>query len=142
MAPAKWDFYKDLLTLRERINGLFDDSMMRGRMPLGAPDEPAWSPPVDAWETDSEVFVTAELPGVDPKDVDVRVDGRTLTLRGFREMASKPGNSTFHRLERYYGAFYRSIQIPESAGPDRMQVSYDGGVLSIRLAKRKRRTSR
>jgi HSP20 family protein len=142
MSPAKWDFYNDLLALRERINGLFDDNIVRGRMPFGAPAEPAWAPPVDAWETDSEVVVAAEIPGVDEKSVEVRVEGRTLTLRGIREMASKPANSTFHRLERYYGAFYRSIQIPESAGPAKMSVSYDGGVLSIRLSKRKRKITR
>jgi HSP20 family protein len=138
MAPVKWDFYNDLMTLKEKINHLFDDSMMRGRLPVSG-SAAAWSPAVDAWETDSAFVVTAEVPGVLERSIDVRFKDGMLSLRGTREMEPRQGAPIFHRLERFYGAFYRSLAISGPVDAQRMSVRCSQGLLTISLPKKKKR---
>jgi HSP20 family protein len=117
MPQDKWDLFYDLLALRERINQLFDDSITRGKMSTGIQDGGAWQPPVDAWETDHEIVLTAEVPGVDVQEIDVKLEGGALSFKGVSEVDAGGGQAVFHRMERSYGAFFRSFNLPRASTP-------------------------
>jgi HSP20 family protein len=96
-----------------------------------------WAPFVDVSETPKEVIVKAELPGVDPKEIDVSVRGDILILRGERKQEKEEKSENFHRVERSYGSFSRSIQLPAEVNSDRVDATYKDGVLKITMPKTK-----
>ena len=142
MPQDKWDLFYDLLALRERINQLFDDSLTRGKISADLHDGGAWQPPVDAWETDSEIVLTAEVPGVDVQEIDVKLEGGSLSFKGASEVDAGGGQAVFHRMERSYGAFFRSFNLPETVDPEGITASCTAGVLRVRLPKRRRSRAR
>jgi len=93
-------------------------------------------PPVDIYEDEGNIVVKAEVPGIDPKDIDVRVENNTLTIRGERKLEKEEKEENFHRVERRYGSFYRAFTLPNTVEGDQCQANYDNGVLEVRLAKR------
>jgi HSP20 family protein len=95
-----------------------------------------WSPAVDVIENENEVILKADLPDVDLKDIDVRVENQTLTLKGERKFEQEPGNGGYHRIERNYGSFVRSFTVPTSVESDKVSADYKNGVLTIRLPKK------
>lgn len=95
----------------------------------------AWGPAVDITETDTHVAVKAELPGVDPKKIDVSVAGDVLTLSGAKEESEDDKTGGFHRSERRFGAFMRRMRLPAAVDPDRVQATYKDGVLTVSLEK-------
>jgi HSP20 family protein len=142
MPKDKWDLFNDLLTLRERINQLFDDSMMRGKAPLDMHPGGAWQPPVDAWETEHEIVITAEIPGVDVGEIEVKLDGGALTFKGESRVDPGGGQAAFHRMERLYGAFFRSFTLPDAVDAGGITASSTAGVLRVRLPKKKKTKAR
>jgi len=133
----KWDPLRDLLTLQERMNRLFEESFA-GRL-----EEPAvvgsgtWTPLADAYETPEAFVVLLELPGIDEDDVEVQVDGDTLTVKGQRRGHSlRPDR--FHRMERSHGPFSRSLQLSEDVDADRVNAQLRDGVLRLELPKARR----
>ena len=139
MSESKFDiFLYDIVSLRERLNQLFDDSLVRGRFHVDVPGMGMWTPPIDAWETDSEIVITAEIPGVDVSDMDVRLQDGALTIKGVREVNRGAGKATFNRMERPYGTFFRSVKLPDAVDPDGISASCDSGVLRVNLKKRRR----
>jgi HSP20 family protein len=135
MTIPKWDLFYDMVSLRDRINQLFDDSMVRGRLPMDMRGAGIWSPPVDAWETDKEIIVTAELPGVKDKDISVKMVGGNLAIKGVREV-ERSADATFNRVERSFGTFYRTVPIPDAVDEKKIDVRCENGVLKVRLRKR------
>ena len=134
MSERKWDPLRDLLTLQERMNRLFEESFA-GRL-----EEPAlmgsgtWTPLADAYETPEAFVVFLELPGIDEDDVEVHVDGDTLTVRGQRRgLGLRPDR--FHRMERSHGPFLRSFQLTEEVDPGRVSAQLGDGVLRLELPK-------
>jgi HSP20 family protein len=130
----KWDPLRDLLSLQERMNRLFEESFA-GRL-----EEPAvvgsatWTPLADAYETPEAFVVLLELPGIDENDVEVLVDGDTLTVKGQRRaLGQRPDR--FHRMERSHGPFLRSFQLSEEVDPDRVSAQLREGVLRLELPK-------
>jgi len=130
----KWDPLRDLLSLQERMNRLFEESFA-GRL-----EEPAvvgsatWTPLADAYETPEAFVVLLELPGIDENDVEVHVDGDTLTVKGQRRaLGQRPDR--FHRMERSHGPFLRSFQLSEEVDPDRVSAQLREGVLRLELPK-------
>jgi HSP20 family protein len=97
---------------------------------------PAWSPRVDVEETDNELLVKADLPGVDPKDADISLVGGVLILRGKRTVEHQKKEKNFHRVERLAGEFYREIPLPTGADPDRVTAVSSKGVLTITIPKK------
>jgi HSP20 family protein len=97
---------------------------------------PAWAPRVDVEETDKEVAVKADLPGVDAKDIDVSVVDGTLILRGERRDERKEKGKGFERAERFVGRFYREIPLPPGADPDKVTATYRNGVVSVTVPKK------
>jgi HSP20 family protein len=140
MAIVRWEPFRDLLSLQERMNRLFDESY-RGTNRTGAgTDEWAlggsWAPAVDIYEQDGNIVMKAELPGVDPKAVDIRLENNTLTLRGERKLDREVKEDSYHRVERSYGAFSRSFTLPMVVDQGSIKAEYKDGVLKLTLPKR------
>ncbi len=95
-----------------------------------------WSPSIDVEETDKEYHVKADLPGVDPKAVEVTGENNTLTLRGARKEEMEEKNKNYHRVERFSGSFYRSIPLPEGTDAEKVSASSANGVVTISIPKK------
>jgi HSP20 family protein len=136
MAVIKWDPFRDLNMLQDRMNRLFEDA---GRG-IRRSEEPAsttiWSPPVDIYETDSEIVVQAELPGMDRKDISLNLENNVLTIRGDRQFKKETKEDNYHRIERSYGGFSRSFSIPTTVDDEKIRADYKDGVLRIALPKK------
>jgi len=128
--------FAGLPDLRREMDRLFED-FFRGfdLLPFGQRWE-AWGPPVDVKENDDTVTVEAELPGIEPDDVDLSVTGTDLTLKGERKEEREEKGKTFHRIERRTGAFTRTIPLPAQVNPERVEATYDKGVLRVVLPKK------
>jgi len=113
MAIVRFDPFRDLMTLQERMNRMFDESF-RGARTTG--DDWAlggsWAPAVDIYEHEGNIVLKAELPGIDSKDVDIRLENNVLTLRGERKYDNEVKQENYHRVERSYGTFQRSFTLP------------------------------
>ena len=95
-----------------------------------------WSPSVDIYETENELVLKADLPDVDQKDIDVRVENQTLTIAGERKFEQKENVKGYHRIERSYGSFVRSFAVPNTFDTDHIAAQYKNGVLSVTLPKK------
>ena len=126
----------ELSTFRREMDRLFD-RFFEGWPFKPSPQEGPWAPSVDVSETEKEVIVKAELPGMDPKDIDVSVRGDILTLHGERKQEKEEKGENFHRVERSYGSFSRSIQLPAEVDSGKVNATYKDGVLKISLPKTK-----
>ena len=137
MAVVRWEPFRDLVALQDRMNRLFDESY-RGR--ASSEDDWAlggsWAPAVDIYEKDGNIVLTAELPGVDAKDVDVRVENNVLTLRGERKFSDEVNRESYHRVERSYGSFTRSFTLPNVVATDQIKADFKDGMLKLILPKR------
>ena len=135
MAVVRWDPFRDLGMLQDRMNRLFDDAGRGWRT-----DEPAatttWSPSVDIFETEGEIVVKAEVPGMDRKDITLHLENNVLTLRGERKFEKETKEENYHRIERSYGNFSRSFSIPATVDEEKIRADYKDGVLQIVLPKK------
>ena len=95
-----------------------------------------WAPAVDIYETENELCLKADLPGVDQKDIDVRVENQTLTITGQRNFEKKETGQGYHRIERSYGSFSRSFAVPNSFDTEKIAAHYQNGVLTVSLPKK------
>jgi HSP20 family protein len=136
MTLTKWDPFKDLVTLQDRMNRLFDESVRNVRPGDEALSSAIWSPAVDIYETEDEVVVKAELPEVNQKDIDVQIENSTLTLRGERKFNKETKKENFHRIERAYGSFSRSFTLPSTIDQEKIRADYKDGILKISMPKR------
>jgi HSP20 family protein len=118
-------FPAGLRVFQDTVNRLFAE-------PNGRP----WVPPVDIQETENELIVKADVPDVDMKDIDVRMENGTLTLRGERKFESKKDQGGWHRMERSYGSFERVFTLPDTVNPDGVKADYKNGTLTITLPKK------
>ena len=129
MAIVRWEPFRDLL-----MNRIFDEAF-RGR--TGGEEDWAlggnWAPVVDIYEHEGNIVLKAELAGIDPKDVDVRVENNVLTLRGERKIASEVKREQYHRVERAYGSFTRSFTLPNVVDTEKIKAEYKDGVLRVAL---------
>jgi HSP20 family protein len=136
MAITRWDPFRDLSILQERMNRVFEDAAVRG----WKNDEPSattsWSPAVDIYETDSEIMVQAELPGVDRKDIALQLENNVLTLKGDRRFEKETNQDNYHRIERSYGGFSRAFTIPTIVDEEKIRADYRDGILKIALPKK------
>ena len=135
MAIVRWEPFRDLLATQYRFNRLFDETFSNffGEQGLGAG---TWTPPVDVYETAEKLVLQVELPGVDPKDLEVRVEENTLYLKGQRKLENDVKQENYRRNERAYGSFARSFPLPSSIDPDKVQAECKNGVLTLTMPKR------
>ncbi len=145
MTANRWDPFTDLVSLREAMNRLFEESVVRPGAFTGAsasagvgaaPGQPAARPvPVDVWQTADEVVVRATMPGVRPENVEISVVGDLLTLRGEQEREQEEAGRAWVRRERAHASFYREVPLPTLVQADRATATFEHGVLTIRLPK-------
>jgi HSP20 family protein len=137
MAIVRWEPFRELLSTQDRFNQLFNQTFSQVFGPEGQElGSRAWAPAVDIYENDQNLVIKAELPGVDPKDVEVRVENNTLFLKGERKFEKESDEGNYHRVERSYGSFSRSFTLPSSVNTENAQAEYKDGVLTLTLAKR------
>ena len=136
MAIVRWEPFRDLLATQDRFNRLFNETFSSAFCDGGELTQTGWLPPVDVYETDQNVMLKAELPGVDPKNVEIRVEDGTLYLKGERKFEREVKEEDYHRVERSYGSFSRSFALPSSVAAEKATAEYKDGVLTLTLPKK------
>ena len=139
MAIVRFEPFRDLVSLQERMNRLFDESFRGAGRPVADEDWAlggTWAPAVDIFEQDGNIVLKAEVPGIDAKDVDIRVENNMLTLRGERKFDNEVKNDSYHRVERSYGSFSRSFTLPSVVDTEKIKADYKDGVLRVTLPKK------
>jgi len=134
MVVTRWDPFRELATLQNRVNSLFQDYGRPGQDELTTTS--SFVPSVDVYEDEHKVTLKLEIPGIKQEDVDIRLENNTLTVRGERNFEKEEKEENFHRIERRYGSFARSFTLPNTLDTDSVNASYENGVLRIELAKR------
>lgn len=137
MSIIKWDPFRDLLSLQERMNKLFEESLLQTGRERQDISIAGWSPVVDVMESDEEIVLKAELPGIELKDVEVLIKDNVLTLRGERKFEKEEKKENYHRIERSYGGFQRSFTLPATVEQEKVKAKMKDGILEIRLPKAK-----
>src|SRR5271167_2574151 len=130
---TRWDPFRELYSLQNRMNRLFEEQYSGREESLTAG---AFVPAVDIYEDEHSIQLKLEVPGIEEKDLDIKVENNTLTVSGERKLEVEEKEENFHRVERRYGSFTRSFTLPSTVSTDDIQADYDHGVLKIRLAKR------
>ena len=121
---------------RGEIDRMFDEFFTRS--PFGRSlEEGDWRPAIDVSETGKEIVVHAEIPGMDPKDIDISLNGRILTIKGERKQEEEEKEKSYHRIERKYGFFSRSFELPVDVDANKVKAGYKDGVLKVSLPKTK-----
>ena len=133
MAIIRWDPFRDLVTLRDKMNRLFEDAVRGEEKDLISS---SWAPAVDIYETENELVLAAEVPGVEEKDVEISVEDNTLSIRGERKFQKETKEENYHRIERSYGAFYRSFTLPNYIDQERIHAEHESGVLKVHMPKK------
>ena len=136
MAIVRWDPFRDVMTLQERMNRLFDQTLSRTRTD---DDEgltaSMWSPAVDIFETSDSIVMKAELPGVSRDNIDIQVQDNTLMLKGERKFEREVKEENYLRIERSYGAFQRAFNLPAVVQQDKIKAVFRDGVLEVTMPK-------
>jgi HSP20 family protein len=135
MSLRRWRPMRDLVGVREEMNRLFDEFFTGWPERRGLLMEGEWAPSVDVAETDAEVVVTAELPGVKQEDVEVTITNDVLTLKGEKKEEKEIKKENYHRVERSYGSFQRSISLPAGVQGGKAKAGYKDGVLKVTVPK-------
>lgn len=132
---TRWDPFREFATLQDRMNRLFRDS-------FGPEDREEslttsrFAPPVDVYEDEHNVTLKIEVPGIDEKDIDVRIENNVLTVHGERKFEKEEKEENFRRLERQYGSFTRTFTLPTTVDAEKVSASYDKGILKIAMPKK------
>ena len=133
MAIVRWDPFRDVAALQDRINRIFNDSFGRSR---DLDDEVSlydWRPPVDIYETNDGIVLKVELPGINKDDVSVEVKDNVLTLKGERLLDPEIKDENYYRKERSFGKFNRSFSLQEPIKPDLIKAGFKDGILTVEV---------
>jgi HSP20 family protein len=130
---SRWEPFRGAATLQEQVNRLFGNVLERSEEESNLT---SWAPAVDIYETEHELVVKADLPEVDPKDLDIRVENNILTIRGERKFEKKVNEDNYLRVERAYGAFSRSFSLANTVNSEAIKADYQNGVLTLTIPKR------
>lgn len=136
MALTRWDPMKEMISLRERMNCLFEDSLLRSR---GTEEELSagnWAPAVDIYEQPEQIILRADLPGMSSDQIQLKVENNMLTISGERRFEKDVKRESYHRVERQYGTFMRSFSLPSGIDFENIRAEHRDGVLEIFLPKR------
>ncbi len=129
----RWEPFRGAATLQEQVNRLFGNVLERSAEESNLT---SWAPTVDIYETEHELVVKADLPEVDPKDLDIRVENNILTIRGERKFEKKVNEENYLRVERAYGSFSRSFSLANTVNSEAIKADYQNGVLTLTIPKR------
>jgi HSP20 family protein len=130
---SRWDPFRDISKAQEQINRFLEDAFLRRASDSSLT---TWAPEVDIHETEDALVLEADLPGMDEKDLDIRIENNMLTIRGDRKFEKKVNEENYLRVERAYGSFSRSFSLPHTVDPDSIKAEYRNGVLTVRVPKR------
>ena len=135
---TRWEPFREFSTMQDRMNRM--NRLFRESYSPEGPEEAltttSYAPPVDIYEDEHNITLKLEVPGIDEKDIDVRIENTTLTVHGERKIEKEEKEENFRRVERQYGEFTRSFTLPSSVDPTQVSAHYDKGVLKINLAKK------
>lgn len=134
MAITRWDPFRDVLALQNRMNSIFQE--YNRNQNDGDQVTAAFVPPVDIYEDEHKIVLKLEVPGMKENDLDIQLENNVLTVRGERKFEKEEKEENFHRVERRYGTFYRSFTIPNTVNAESVKASYEAGVLRVELEKR------
>jgi HSP20 family protein len=135
---TRWEPVREFSGLQDRFNRMnrfFRESLSR-EGPEEALITTSFAPPVDIYEDEHNISLKMEVPGIEEKDIDVRIEGNTLTVHGERKLEKDEKEENYRRMEREYGSFTRSFTLPSSVDPTQVSAHYDKGVLKVSLAKK------
>ena len=134
MAIVRWDPFREVAQLQDRLNRVIGDAYARNGVDDNFMTTGEWVPPVDIYaDGDQELVVKAELPEMTLDDIDVSVDNGALTIKGEKKFSKDVKQDQFRRIERHYGAFSRSFSLPQTVDPHKVEAEYKQGVLTVRL---------
>jgi HSP20 family protein len=133
MAITRWDPFRDVIALQNRVNSLFRDFSDGSESALATA---GFVPAVDIYEDAQKVVLKLEVPGLEQKDLDVRVENHTLTVKGERKFEKEEKEENFHRIERRYGSFFRAFTLPSTVDTENVAANYSAGVLKLELKKK------
>ncbi|OIP60778.1 MAG: molecular chaperone [Nitrospirae bacterium CG_4_9_14_3_um_filter_53_35] len=136
MYLKKWEPFKDLMSIQERMNQLFDDTLSKRNEGTEEFSKGNWSPPVDIYETATHVVLKAEIPGISQDDIDIKIEDNALVLKGERKFEKPSDDETYYRIERSYGNFMRSFTLPNSVDQSGVKATYEAGILKIVMHKK------
>jgi HSP20 family protein len=134
MAVVKWDPLRDLVSIQDRMNRLFEQTLSRSRADEGITAS-TWSPAVDIYETPETIIMKADLPGLAREDIEIQLRDNTLSLRGERRFAKDVQQENYLRIERAYGAFQRNFTLPATVQREKISAVFQDGVLELVLPK-------
>ncbi len=135
MALIRWDPFREMSALQERMNRLFSD--VRAQAPVRGEEivQGAWIPAVDIFETNEAIVLKAELPGITAQDISVEVKDNTLTLKGEKKFEKEVKEENYHRVERSCGSFQRAFTLPGTIHQEKVKAKFKDGILEITLPK-------
>ena len=137
MAILKWEPFRGVTTMQDRVNRLFNDLLVHQGLMNGEGDTLRdWVPAVDVLENTDNILIKAELPGMDMKDIHLEVEDQKLTITGEKKLEHEDKRENYQRVERVYGTFQRSFTLPSSVSAEKINASYERGVLTITLPKK------
>ena len=136
MAITRWDPFRDVLALQNRMNSLFQEFNRGQGDGNDLATTAAFVPPVDIYEDEHKIVLKLEVPGMKESDLDIQLENNVLTIRGERKFEKDEKEENFHRIERRYGSFYRSFTVPNTVNPEGVKAGYEAGVLRVELEKR------
>jgi HSP20 family protein len=129
---TRWDPFREFSTLQDRMNRLFRES----QGPEESLTTSSFAPPVDVYEDEHNVTLKIEVPGIEEKDIDVRIENNVLTVHGERKFEKEEKEENFRRVERQYGSFTRTFTLPTTVDAEKVSADYDKGILKIVLPKK------
>jgi HSP20 family protein len=138
MAVVRWDPLGELTQLQDRVNRAFSEAYGRGSVPAredeGLMSTGTWAPPVDIYQnSDEQLVLRAELPGISPDQIELNINNDTLTIRGEKQLPDDVKEDQYHRIERRYGTFSRSFSLPAQIDAAKISAEHKNGVLTVRL---------
>jgi len=132
---TRWEPFREFATLQDRMNRLFRESYNEAGRDESLTTS-TFAPAVDVYEDEHKVTLKIEVPGIDEKDIDVRVENNTLTVHGERKIEKEEKEENYRRVERQYGSFTRTFTLPQTVDTENVSATYDKGVLKINLPKK------
>lgn len=135
MVHVKWEPFRDLMAMQDRMTRLFDETLSRIWKEEGMP-RGAWSPPVDILEKENELIVKVDLPEMSQSEIDIKVEENTLIIQGGREFIKEAPGENYIQIERPYGTFHRTFSLSRRIDQEKIKASCKDGVLRIVLPKR------
>jgi HSP20 family protein len=131
---TRWEPFREFAALQDRMNRLLRESFSEGREE--ALTTSSFAPAVDVYEDEHKVTLKIEVPGIDEKEIDVRLENNTLTVHGERKIEKEEKEENYRRVERQYGSFTRTFTLPQTVDTESVSANYDKGVLKITLPKK------